>query len=178
MHGRTCPPQAVRKPLIDQINSILSVFPPASNSITAAVDKAVLAKTLAQLSNQGLSGFVHLDVGPDPTNPLVNSLSLSEGSLGLPAREYYQDVETIKIYESTIWQMFQFVFGEEDVAARNQTLTDVEITQQSKDSAKAVVDFETQLAAIGTDLVDLNDSIKSNNPLTVAQISEKVPLVD
>ncbi|KAG0284111.1 hypothetical protein BGZ96_011524 [Linnemannia gamsii] len=170
--------KAGRKPLIDQISSILSAFPPASNSTTAAVDKTVLAKTLAQLSNQGVSSFVHLDVGPDSINPLVNSLSLSEGGLGLPAREYYQDVETIKLYESTISQMFQIVFGEEDIATRNHTLTDADVTQQSKDAAKAVVDFETQLAAIGTDLVDLYDPIKSNNPLTVAQISEKVPTID
>lgn len=168
--------KAGRKPLVDQINSILADFPPESNS--TSVDKTVLAKTLAQLSNQGLSGFVHLDVGPDSTNPLVNSLSLSESGLGLPAREYYQDVETIKLYESTIGQMFLIVYGDEDIAASNQTLTDADVTQQWKDAAKSVVDFETQMASIGNDLVDLYDPIKSNNPLTVAQISEKVPSID
>lgn len=167
---------AGRKPLLDQISSILSTFP--FNATGGVVDKTVLAKTLAQLSNQGMSGFVSLDVGPDPTDPLVNSLSLSEGGLGLPAREYYEDAETIKLYESTIGQMFQVVFGEEDVATRNQTLTDADVKQEWKDVAKAVVGFETQLAGIGTELVDLYDPIKSNNPRTVDQISAATPSID
>ncbi|KAF9128660.1 hypothetical protein BG015_004308, partial [Linnemannia schmuckeri] len=168
---------AGRKPLLSQISSILSVFPVTNNNSTVT-DKAVLAQTLARLSTQGLSGFVSLDVGPDPMDPLIHSLSLSEGGLVLPAKEYYQDPKTIKLYESTIEQMFQIVFGEEDVATRNQTLTDADVKQKWKDVAKAVVGFETQLAAIGTELVDLYDPIKSNNPRTVAQISAATPSID
>lgn len=167
---------AGRKPLLDQIESVLSTFP--SKNTGGVVDKTILAKTLAQLSNQGISGFVSLDVGPDPKDPLVNSLSLSESGLGLPAREYYQDAETVKLYESTIGQMFQVVFGEEDVATRNETLTDADVKQEWKDTAKAVAGFETQLAGIGTDLVDLYDPIKSNNPRTADQISAATPSID
>ncbi|KAF9118868.1 hypothetical protein BGX30_004243, partial [Mortierella sp. GBA39] len=167
-----------RKPLLDQISSILSAFPSNSTGNVGGGDKTVLAKTLAKLSSQGISGFVSLGVGPDPIDPLINSLSLSEGGLGLPAREYYQDAETIKLYESTIGQMFQVVFGEEDVATRNQTLTDADVKQEWKDVAKAVVGFETQLAKIGTELVDLYDPIKSNNPRTVDQISAVTPSID
>ncbi|KAF8944802.1 hypothetical protein BGZ47_003696 [Haplosporangium gracile] len=168
---------AGRKPLLNQISSILTAFP-ATNNNSTVIDKTVLAKTLARLSTQGLFGFVSLDVEPDPMDPLIHSLSLSEGGLVLPAREYYQDPETIKLYKSTIGQMFQIVFGEEDVVTRNQTLADADVKQQWKDVAKAVVDFETQLAAIGTELVDLYDPIKSNNPRTVAQISAATPSID
>ncbi|KAG9061818.1 hypothetical protein KI688_006969 [Linnemannia hyalina] len=167
-----------RKPLLDQISSIFSTFPSNATGKVGGGDKTVLAKMLAQLSNQGISGFVSLDVGSDSMDPLINSLSLSEGGLGLPAREYYQDAETIKLYESTIGQMFQVVFGEEDVATRNQTLTDADVKQKWKDVAKAMVGFETQLAKIGTELVDLYDPIKSNNPRTVDQISAVTPSID
>ncbi|KAF9292675.1 hypothetical protein BGZ88_006273 [Linnemannia elongata] len=165
-----------RKPLLDQISSILSAF--SSNATDGVVDKTVLANTLAQLSNQGMTGFVGLEVGPDPTDPLINSLALGEGGLGLPAKEYYQDAKTVKLYESTIGQMFQVVFGEEDVATKNQTLTEADVKQEWKDVAKAVVGFETHLASIGTDMVDLYDPIKSNNPRTVDQISAAIPSID
>lgn len=41
-----------------------------------------------------------------------------------------------------------------------------------------MVVFETQLAAIGTELVDRYDPIKANNPRTVAQVSDIVPSID
>ncbi|KAF9904445.1 hypothetical protein EC991_002663 [Linnemannia zychae] len=165
--------KAGRKPLIDQINLILAVFPSANT-----VDKKGLGEALAQLTNRALSGFLTIGVSPDPTNPLINALGVQESGLGLPAKEYYQDEGTVQLYESTIGQMFQIVYGEEDVASRTQPLKDTDVTQQWKDVAKGVLDFETQLAAIGTDLADRYNPILSNNPRTVAELSALTPSVD
>ncbi|KAG0364240.1 hypothetical protein BGX24_004721 [Mortierella sp. AD032] len=165
--------KAGRKPLVDQINSILAPFPSGSTP-----NKTVMGDTLAQLSNQALSGFVTIGVYPDLTNPSIHAMGVGESGLGLPSKEYYQDAETVKLYESTIGQMFQIVFREEDVAARAQPLNDTDVTQQWKDLAKGVLDFETQLAAIGSDLADRIDPIKANNPRTIAQISSMTPSVD
>ncbi|KAF9139535.1 hypothetical protein BG015_001986 [Linnemannia schmuckeri] len=172
-----------RQPLLDQLQIILASFPPiTTTSITNGVDtadnKEVLTKALAQLLKQGLAGFVNVAVIADLIEPLVHTLQLKESGLGLPSKEYYQDIKTVQIYEDTIAQMFQILLDDKDVAVRNQPLTGADVKQEWKDAAKNVVRLETQLAAIGTDLMDQYDPIKANNPYTLTQLSDLVPSVD
>jgi endothelin-converting enzyme len=96
----------------------------------------------------------------------------------LPSKEYYKDVKTVKVYEGIIAQMFQITLEDEDVAARSEPLTDTEVKQEWKDAARNVVEFESQLAAIGTELVDQYDPVKANNPRTLFQILDLVPSID
>ncbi|OAQ26349.1 zincin [Linnemannia elongata AG-77] len=175
--------KASRQPILDQLEAILASFPQKTTTTATSgsdipVNKEVLTKALAQLLKQGLAGFVDIAVITDLVEPLVHTLNLKESGLGLPSKGYYKDIKVVQIYEDTIAQMFQIVLGDEDVVTRGQPFMDTDVKQEWKDAAKDVVGFETQLAAIGTELVDQYDPIKANNPRTVAQLSNLVPSID
>ncbi|KAF9129877.1 hypothetical protein BGW39_003769 [Mortierella sp. 14UC] len=150
---------AGRQLLLDQLQVMLAPFPSATATPTAD-SKAILSKALEQLLNRGLSGFIDLEVIVDPMKPQAHSLQVKESKLGLPSKEYYQDVKTVQTYGNIIAQMLQIVLGEEDVASRIQPLTDAD------------------LAAIGTELSDQFDPVKSNNSRTIVQLSDLVPSLD
>lgn len=168
--------KAGRKPLVDEVQKIIQAFP-ASDS---PANKAVLSKTLGQIAKLGfrLSTFASLSVGADPSNPLANVLNVYEDGLGLGTSDDYKDEKLVNLYRDTAAAMFQVVFGEEDVAKRTQPLAPADIKKEWVDAAKAVVDFEVQLAGIATPIDDLWDPIKSNNPRTVEQLATLTPSID
>ncbi|KAG0368779.1 hypothetical protein BGX24_002699 [Mortierella sp. AD032] len=170
--------RAGRQPLLEPLQGIFTFFPPATTTATTADSKTILSKTLAKLFNQGLAGLIDVAVIVDPTDPLAHSLQVKEVKLGLPSKEYYKDVQTVLTYRSIIAQMFHIVLGEEDVALRTLPFTDADVAHEWNAAAKVVVDLETQLAAIGTELFDQFDPVKSNNPRTIAQLSALVPSLD
>lgn len=118
--------KAGRQPLLDQLQIILTSFPPLTattptNGADGIDNKTVLTKSLAQLLKQGLTGFIDIAVIADLMEPLIHTLLLKESGLGLPSKEYYKDVKTVKVYEGIIAQMFQITLEDEDVAARSAT---------------------------------------------------------
>ncbi|KAG0302166.1 hypothetical protein BGZ97_002475 [Linnemannia gamsii] len=168
--------KAGRKPLVDEVQKIIQAFPASASP----ANKAVLSKTLGQITKLGIrpSTFINLSVGSDPSNPLSNVLAVNEDGLGLGSSEDYKDEELVKLYRDTAAAMFQVVFGEEDVAKRTQPLAPKDIKKEWVDAAKAVVDFEIQLAGIATPRDDLWDPIKSNNPRTIEQLATLTPSID
>ncbi|KAK3840070.1 MAG: hypothetical protein JOS17DRAFT_2490 [Linnemannia elongata] len=167
--------KAGRKPVVDLVHNILE-FLPDSNS--TGVDKSVLAKTLGQVSKQGLGGFLTFIVMPDAKEPMINSLMVSEGGLGLPAKSLYEVPVIVDLYQGVVAQMFQIIMGDEDVANRTEPLLPKDIKQEWLDVAKDVVTFETQLASIGTEIVDQRDPLKFNNPRTAKELSVMTPSID
>ncbi|KAF9099985.1 Endothelin-converting enzyme 2 [Mortierella sp. AM989] len=177
-----------RQPVVDEVQKLLDVFnipnsALASSSFTqegsspTIIDKDTLSKTLAYLSRMGFESFNSFDVSADAKDPLRNVLELSEGGLGLPSKEYYLDDRIMGIYESTIGKMFNLILGEESKEGSTDSLTDA-LPEKWARIAKNVVEFEKQLAAISTDVNDLNSSEKTYNPSTIDQISSMTPSVD
>ncbi|KAF9905558.1 hypothetical protein EC991_001588 [Linnemannia zychae] len=168
--------KAGRKPLTDEVQKIISAFPDSD----AQADKSVIAKALVQIAHLGLStsGLVSLYVGPDMEDPLINVLNLNEDGLGLGSSEDYKDQELIDSYRSTIAAMFQIVFGEEDIGNRTQPLNPVDIKQEWLETAKDIVGFEIQLAAIATSFDNLGDLTKASTPFTVEQVAAVTPSID
>ncbi|KAF9093832.1 Membrane metallo-endopeptidase-like 1 [Mortierella sp. AD031] len=76
---------------------------------------------------------------------LLDQNNLTESGLGLPSKEYYQEQDTLRLYGSTIAQMFQIILGDEDIVPNNraQPLTDADVKEEWKEAAKDVVEFET-----------------------------------
>ncbi|KAG0379046.1 hypothetical protein BGX24_001907 [Mortierella sp. AD032] len=187
-----------RQPLLHQIKSILSPFPVPSGSSTATTpaDKKRVARTLAELSKQGLTGFVQLEVGPDPKEPLRHVLGVVESGASL-TKEDLKDPELLKEWEEQIAHAFQVVFGKEEPIMKNKddkkvdegkktptpkqpddTKPNMHVDKQWKDVAKDIVIFEKQLAAMSTATEDRFDPLKNDNRRTVAQLSELVPGID
>ncbi|KAF9327670.1 Endothelin-converting enzyme 2 [Podila minutissima] len=166
--------KAGRKPLADEVQKILDSLP----DNPSGVDKTALSKTMALMQKSGMGDFVTLFVNPDSANPQQNALNMIEGGLGLPEKEVYQSRAVLALYQGIIAQMFQIVLGDEDVGNRTEPLMLTDIKQEWLDAAKIVVDFETLLASIGTDIADLRNPLMSVNPRTLEELSVITPSVD
>ncbi|KAG0091768.1 hypothetical protein BGZ93_004632 [Podila epicladia] len=166
--------KAGRKPLADEVQKILDSLP----NNTSGIDKTALSKTMALIQKSGMANFVTLFVNADSANPQQNALNMIEGGLGLPAKELYQSRAVLALYEGIIAQMFQIVLGDEDVGNRTEPLTLTDIKQEWLDTAKIVIDFETLLANMGTDIPDLRDPLMTANPVTLEELNAMTPSVD
>ncbi|KAG0021087.1 hypothetical protein BGZ81_009102 [Podila clonocystis] len=166
--------KAGRKPVADEVQKILVSFP----DNTSGVDKTALSKTMALIQKSGMASFVTLYVKPDSVNPQQNALNMFESGLGLPAKEVYQSPAVLPLYQGIIAQMFQIVLGDEDVGNRTEPLAPTDIKQEWLDAAKMVVDFETLLASIGTDIADLRNPLMADNPRTLEELNAMTPSVD
>ncbi|KAF9933261.1 hypothetical protein FBU30_006029 [Linnemannia zychae] len=163
-----------RTPLVDQVQKIHEILP----DNPSGVDKTALTKVLGHTLKLGFPEFVIFYVGPGYLDPDINTLQMFENGLGLPAKSLYQIPAIVELYQGVVAQMFQIILGDEDVANRTEPLTPKDIKQEWLDAAKDVVAFESELAAIGTEIVDQRDPLKSNNPRTIDELSAMVPSID
>ncbi|KAG0057100.1 hypothetical protein BGZ83_001534 [Gryganskiella cystojenkinii] len=182
--------QLGRKPLEDEIQQVLKLFPVTESDLKAqqdqnqlevvgiaAVDKESLSKTLAYFNKMGIDTLVGLSVGQDLKVPSKNVLSVTEGGLGLPAKDYYLDKAIIEKYQDTVRRMLSLIFGphrQGNAGAVAVPETDDRWTTIAKD----VVDFETKLAGIGTGVDDLYDPVKTYNPSTVDKLGSMTPSIN
>jgi putative endopeptidase len=137
------------KPWIDRIKS---------------TDKGGYAALLADASMGGVGGPFGAGVGQDDKAPETYILGLRQGGLGLPDRDYYSDpkfAESKTAYQAHIAKMLTLA-GEANAEAR----------------AKAIVDFETQIAAVSWSRIDSRDATKRYNKMSVADLQTKAPGFD
>jgi len=131
-----------------------------------AVDKAGYPALLAEASMGGIRGVFGAGVGQDDKNPEVYVMNLGQSGLGLPDRDYYLSTdaklaEAKAGYQAHIAKMLTLA-GETNADAR----------------AKAVVDFETEIAKVSWTRVDSRDADKTYNKMTVAQLQALAPGYD
>ncbi len=105
-------------------------------------------------------------VGQDDRHPDRYIISMFQGGLGMPDRDYYlldtdKMRETRAAYLRHIETMLDFA-GERDGAAR----------------ARAILDFETGIARAHWTRIDSRDAEKTYNRLTLAELSDRAPGFD
>lgn len=127
-----------------------------------------LLEVIALHKSYGIGSGFELYVGQDMKQSDKMTLYLNQGGLGLPNRDYYinQDERTLKIrneYPNHISKMFQLIGMD--------SLT-------SKDEAKKILTFETQLAQSSKKLEDLRDPYANYNAYSIAQIKSLTPSID
>ena len=129
-----------------------------------STDKAGYAALLAEASMGGIGGPFGAGVGQDDKAPETYILGLRQGGLGLPDRDYYSDPKFADAkagYQAHIAKMLTLA-GEANADAR----------------AKAIVDLETQIAAVSWSRIDSRDANKRYNKLSVADLQAKAPGFD
>ncbi|PAL23687.1 M13 family metallopeptidase [Sphingopyxis sp. GW247-27LB] len=130
------------------------------------VDKAGLAKLLAEADRNGIQHFFGGYVGQDDKNPDVYIYSLYQGGIGMPDRDFYlKDGERNAKLQAAYLQHLQNVLtlaGEQDAAAR----------------AQAIYDFEKQIATVHWDKNDSSDATKVYNKMTIAELTQAAPGFD
>jgi putative endopeptidase len=144
----------------------LAPIQPWLNQIKAVNTKQGLTALYAQADRNGVRGLFGSYVGQDDKNPEVYALSLSQGGLGMPDRDYYLSkdaklVETKAAYEKHLANVLTLA-GEPNAAAR----------------AKAIVAFETRIAQAHWTRIDSRDANKTYNKMTVAQLARTAPGFD
>lgn len=131
-----------------------------------AVDKAGLAKLLAEGDRSGVQHFFGGYVGQDDKNPDVYIYTMFQGGIGMPDRDFYlKDGERNVKLQAAYLQHLENVLtlaGEQNAAVR----------------AKAVYDFEKQIAAVHWDKNDSSDATKVYNKMTIADLAKAAPGFD
>jgi len=131
-----------------------------------AVDKAGLAKLLSEADRSGIQHFFGGYVGQDDKNPDVYIYTIFQGGIGMPDRDFYlKDGERNTKLQAAYLKHLENVLtlaGEKDAPAR----------------AKAIYDFEKQIATVHWDKNDSSDATKVYNKMTIAELAKAAPGFD
>jgi putative endopeptidase len=128
--------------------------------------KAGYAALVATARRNGVGGPFSTYIGQDDKDPDVYAVNMGQAGLGMPDRDYYLSkdakfVETKAAYEKHLAAQLTNA-GEPNAAAR----------------AKAIVDFETQIAAVQWTRIESRDANKTYNKMTVAALQKLAPGFD
>jgi putative endopeptidase len=139
---------------------------PWLDEIKAVKDKKAYIALAAKAARAGVAGPFNHYVGQDDKDPETYILTLSQGGLGLPDRDYYleQDDKMAAIrtaYITHLEKMFTLA-GEPDAKAR----------------AAALMALETEIAKLHWTQIDSRDADKTYNKKTMAELQNAAPGFD
>ncbi|MBH1991548.1 MAG: M13 family peptidase [Sphingomonadaceae bacterium] len=144
----------------------LAPIKPWLAEIAAVKDKAAYAKLAAKAARAGISGPFRFYVGQDDKDPETYILSMSQGGLGLPDRDYYLDQDakmaTIRTAYVGYLEKMLTLAGEKDAKTR----------------AAALMAFETEIAKVHWTQIDSRDADKTYNKMTLADLQKAAPGFD
>ncbi len=131
-----------------------------------SMTKAGYPALLGEGSFGGVRGVFGSGVGQDDKDPETYVMGLRQGGLGLPDRDYYISTdpklaEAKTAYIAHIAKMLTLA-GEANADAR----------------AKAIVDFETEIAKVSWTRIDSRDADKTYNKMSVADLQKSAPGFD
>ena len=144
----------------------LAPITPWLDRIKGLDSKAGYAALVAEAAINGVGTPFNSGVGQDQKYPDHYTVNMRQSGLGLPDRDYYllPDAKLAAArtaYQAYIAQMFTLA-GETRAAER----------------AKAVVDFETEIAKAHWTRIESRDADKTYNRMTVAELQQAAPGFD
>ncbi|MEP6982901.1 MAG: M13 family metallopeptidase [Sphingomicrobium sp.] len=144
----------------------LAPIEPWLNQVRGLKSKAGYPALAAAAARNGVGTPFAAAVAQDRKNPDVYAMNLFQSGLGMPDRDYYLSAdakiaETRAAYERHISTVLMLA-GEQNAAAR----------------AKALVDFETQIAKASWTRVQNRDANKTYNKMSVAALQRSAPGFD
>ncbi|KAF8937816.1 hypothetical protein BGZ47_008851 [Haplosporangium gracile] len=169
---------ANHQPLTKLVHSVLSLIPDAP-----ALDKAALAKTIAQLIKLDVPNFYIIGVGQQLYNPRYSSIQGNQGGLTLPIPSYNQSLTDAADLIPNIAQLFQKVLGVTAPSDANSSISETEpvVDKEWTTAAQDVIAFETSLADVTAKNTRPNLDPEMpifNNPMTVEELSKATPSID
>ncbi|MEN3278606.1 MAG: putative endopeptidase [Massilia sp.] len=130
-------------------------------------DKKGIPDLVAHLSKIGVATPYGIRVGQDARASTKYATYIGQGGLGMPDRDYYLKLDDKRMldartkYEAHVAQILTLA-GEKNAAAQ----------------AKAIVDFETELAKVQWTKVENRDPVKRYNKMSVAELGALTPGYD
>ena len=147
----------------------LGVTPLSSElgKIAAIKDKSELPAVLARLGKIGVNVPFDFGIHQDNKDSTKYVADIYQGGLGMPDRDYYLKTDDAKLA---------------DVKAKYLTHIEKTLTlagdKNAAANAKAIVDFETELAKVQWTKVELRDPIKAYNKVNLADMAKIAPNYD
>jgi putative endopeptidase len=144
----------------------LAPLNPWLNQIRGLKSKAGLAELYAQGDEIGISSPFRMFIGQDDKAPENYILTMIQGGLGMPDRDYYLSTDA-KLADTRAKYLVHLtnvltLAGEKNAAAR----------------AKAILDFETAIAKAHWTRAESRDANKTYNKLTLAELRKRAPGFD
>jgi putative endopeptidase len=144
----------------------LTPIQPWLTQIRHLTSKAGYPALVAEAAANGVGTPFAAAVTQDRKNPDVYAMNLFQSGLGMPDRDYYLSndpklADTKRAYENHIATMLSLA-GEPNAAAR----------------AKALVDFETEIAKVSWTRVQSRDADKTYNKVSLAELQKSAPGFD
>ncbi len=144
----------------------ITTLQPELRRIAQITSAAQLPAALAQLARVGVGGPLTIGVGADQKNSRQNVLSVGQGGLGLPDRDYYLSSDpklaaAKQAYEAYIARLLTLA-GESD----------------ANGAAARIVALETQIAEKHWDRARQRDRNATYNRMTVSQLAAMMPSYD
>ena len=130
-------------------------------------DKKGVPQLVAHLSKIGVATPYGIRVGQDARASTKYATYIGQGGLGMPDRDYYLKLDDKRMldartkYEAHVAQILTLA-GEKNAAAQ----------------AKAIVDFETELAKVQWTKVENRDPVKRYNKMSVTELAALTPGYD
>jgi putative endopeptidase len=130
-------------------------------------DKKGMPQLVAHLSKIGVATPYGIRVGQDARASTKYATYIGQGGLGMPDRDYYLKLDDKRMldartkYEAHVAQILTLA-GEKNAAAQ----------------AKAIVDFETELAKVQWTKVENRDPVKRYNKMSVTELAALTPGYD
>jgi len=135
--------------------------------IAALKDKSELPAMLANLGKIGVGVPFDYGIHQDNKDSTKYVADIGQGGLGMPDRDYYLKTDDAKLaatkakYLAHVEKMLGMA-GDKNAAA----------------NAKAIVDFETEIAKVQWTKVELRDPIKAYNKVNLADMAKVAPNFD
>ena len=138
-----------------------------------AGDLAVIdeIKTISEATKQiggfertGISGLFGMYVDNDPNDPKRYLIHLYNGGLGLPDEAYYREDKHKDIRDAYVPHI--------------QKMLELAGVENAADAASKIMDFETKLSSKHWNIVDSRDAEKTNNLMTLDELSSKTKTFD
>jgi putative endopeptidase len=144
----------------------LAPFEPWLNQVRGITSKAQLPQMFAEARKMGIGTPFGGFVGQDDKAPDQYIFNFFQAGLGMPDRDYYLKpdaklAETRAAYLKHITNMLALA-GEKNAAAR----------------AKAIVNFETEIAKVSWSRIESRDATKTYNKMTLAELAQRAPGFD
>ena len=134
-------------------------------AIQAVQTTEQLIKQAASMHSYGVNVFYSEGVGQDEMNSEVMAYYLMQGGLGMPNRDYYFNTDTRTTTVRNAYPKY--------IAKVFELMGDDTTTAQAK--AKAILGFETKLAAASRKLQDLRDPYKNYNKMSLGNMVKNYP---
>jgi len=137
------------------------------DKIAALKDKSELPAMLAKLGKIGVGVPFDFGIHQDNKDSTKYVADIGQGGLGMPDRDYYLKTDDAKLaqtkakYLAHVEKMLSMA-GDKNAAA----------------NAKAIVDFETEIARVQWTKVELRDPIKAYNKVNLADMAKVAPNFD